>query len=361
MRITFVLPHAGMAGGIRVLAIYADLLQRRRHSVTVVSLPQLNLNLFQKVKSFLRGRGWPKKQKTFSYFDNINVPHNIIETVRPISDQDVPDADVIVATFWKTAPWVASMSPAKGAKAILLQGYERSPGREDPEIDAVWRLPINKIVISEWMVDLARMKFGDDNVYLVPNSVDMEQFSAPERQKNQKPTVGLLYSTLHLKGLDISLEALRHARLTISNLSVVAFGAEKISPALPLPDWVEYHYLPPQNALRHLYEKCDVWLCGSRREGFHLPPLEAMACRCPVVSTRVGGPLDTILQGVNGYLVDVEDSIGLADRLIDVLKLSNQDWKQMSDAALATASKYTWNDATDLFEKYLYQISQKDF
>ncbi len=40
MRVTFVLPHAGMAGGIRVLAIYAGRLHQRGHDVTVVSIPQ---------------------------------------------------------------------------------------------------------------------------------------------------------------------------------------------------------------------------------------------------------------------------------------------------------------------------------
>ena len=39
MKITFILPHAGLSGGIRVVAIYADRLKKRGHNVTVVSLP----------------------------------------------------------------------------------------------------------------------------------------------------------------------------------------------------------------------------------------------------------------------------------------------------------------------------------
>lgn len=358
MRVTFVLPYAGMAGGIRVLAIYAECLQRRGHEVNVVSIPQARPSFSRRIKLLVRGRGWRLEPEP-SYFDAIDVTHHVLETARSVEDDDVPDADVVLATFWRTAPWVAALSPRKGAKAILLQGYETSPGREDPAMDAAWRLPLHKIVVSRWLVDWARDRFGDSNVHLVPNSVDRERFHAPARGKQVTPTVGILYATLHLKGVDVSLAALDQVRKKVGQLRVVTFGAEQESAELPLPEWVEFHYRPPQHEIRLLYGQCDVWLCGSRREGFHLPPLEAMACRCPVVSTRVGGPLDTVDEGVNGFLVDVEDSIGLAERLVKVLTLGEAEWKRMSDAALATAIRYTWDDATDLLESALCSLISK--
>ena len=301
------MPHAGLSGGIRVVAIYTERLHRRGHDVTVVSIPQSRSTLFAKFKSLLRSGQWPKAPEPQPSFFDFAVPHRVLESARPVVDNDVPDADVVLATFWKTAPWVAALSPRKGAKAILLQGYETSPGHEDPAIDAAWRLPLRKIVISKWMVDLARDRFGDSNVHRILNSVDMNQFYAPPRGKQVVPTVGMLYSTLHLKGIDVALAVLEQVRKKVANLRVVAFGAEQVSTRLPLPDWVNFHYRPPQNTIRHIYEQCDVWLCASRREGFHLPPLEAMACRCPVVSTSVGGPIDIIESGRNGYLVPIGD------------------------------------------------------
>ena len=291
-----------------------------------------------------------------SHFDGVDVPHHILEKARAVVDNDVPNADIVLATFWTTGPWVADLSPSKGAKAIFLQGYETSPGQENLAIDAVWRLPLHKIVVSEWLVEFARDRFGDSNMHHVPNSVDTQQFHAAPRGKQATPTVGMLYSTPHLKGVDVSLAALARVREQIANLHVVAFGADKVSIDLPLPKWIEFHYRPPQDEIPRLYSKCDVWLCGSRREGFHLPPLEAMACRCPVVSTRVGGPLDTVEEGINGYLVDVDDAEGLANRLVHVLTLPEDEWKRMSDAAHATATRYTWDDATDLLEDALRDL-----
>ena len=78
----------------------------------------------------------------------------------------------------------------------------------------------------------------------------------------------------------------------------IVFGVEPLSPRVSLPPWVEFHCLPPQEKIRTFYASCDVWLCASSSEGFYLPTLEAMACRCPVVSTRVGGATDIIQDGV---------------------------------------------------------------
>jgi len=196
--------------------------------------------------------------------------------------------------------------------------------------------------------------YGDNNVALIHNSVSMDQFYAPERSQQTNPTIGLLYSPTNFKGVDISLQAIETVRMKIPNLKLQVFGAGKPVPHLPLPEGATYQQNPPQEHIRDIYAACDVWLCGSRAEGFHLPPLEAMACRCPVVSTCVGGPMDIIENGVNGYIVDVEDSDALADRLIKVLSLSSDNWRFMSDAALATAKSYTWDDAADLFERELF-------
>jgi glycosyltransferase involved in cell wall biosynthesis len=352
VRITFVLPFAGLAGGMRVIAIYAERLQRRGHTVFLVSTP-VDMPLRRKVKSFVLGRGWPGSRPERSHFDGINVEHKILERVRSVVDADVPDADVVLASYYTTAYGVQQLSPSKGAKAIFIQNYEVEEGKPNPRLDATWRMPMHKITISQWLVDFAREKFGDGVVSHVPNSVDTIQFNAAPRGKNRVPTVGLLYNTFSLKGCTTSFRALKEVKKAIPSLRLICFGAEPPSLRLPLPRFAEYHFRPPQDKLKDLYAQCDVWLCGSNVEGFHLPPLEAMACRCPVVSTRVGGPLDIIREGVNGHLVDVKDANALAARAVRVLSLPETEWKQMSDAALQTAIGYTWENATDLFEKAL--------
>ena len=84
-----------------------------------------------------------------------------------------------------------------------------------------------------------------------------------------------------------------------------------------------------------------------------------MACRCPVVSTRVGGPLDIVNEGVNGHLVELKDDVALAERTLRVLRLGDAEWQAMSDSAWRTATRYSWDDAAELFEQALHHAIER--
>jgi hypothetical protein len=58
MKITFVLPYGGLAGGIRVAAIYAERLKKRGHEVVVVSTPPAQPSPSQQLISLLKGKGY---------------------------------------------------------------------------------------------------------------------------------------------------------------------------------------------------------------------------------------------------------------------------------------------------------------
>ena len=359
MRITFISPALNMGGGTRVIGIHAEELQRRGHQVVIVSSSLPPIPIRRKIKSLLRGRGWPKAPvPSASHIDDTDLVSHVLTTPYVTTD-DVPDADVVIATWWQTAEWVDTFPPNKGVKVFYIQGHEVFPGQPTDRVEATWHLPFHKLTISDWLVDLAINKYGDPVVTKVPNAVDLEQFRAPPRGKQQHPTVGFLYTTSLVKGIDVCLETIALLQQRISDLEVVCFGAHEPIDEYPLPSGAVFTHRPAQDAIRDLYASCDVWLCGSRSEGFHLVPTEAMACRCPVVSTKVGGPIDSIEEGVNGYLVDQEDVQALARRVEHVLSLSQAEWKTMSDAAWSTASSYTWQQAGDLFEKALERFIEQ--
>lgn len=355
MRVNFVLPEDNLGGGNRVIAMYAKHLRRQGHQVVVVSLPRRLPLLRDRIKSLLTGQGWPTAGPGPSYFDPVEVEHLVINSRRPITDRDLPDADVVVATWWETAEWVAKLSPRKGAKAYLIQQVESNfPGQPADRVEATWRLRMQKIVVSQWLTEVARDRFGDSTSIIVPNGIDLDLFHAPHRGKQPHPTVGFLYApnSPH-KGTATALSVIDAASRRIPGLHVRAFGFGYQAPSAPLPRGSEYYRRPPQHTLREIYGGCDVWLCTSTSEGYHLPPHEAMACRCPVVSTRVGGPMDLIEDGVTGYLVDVNDSSGLTNGLVEILGLPEPAWKRMSEAAYESVKNFTWNKATILFERAL--------
>jgi glycosyltransferase involved in cell wall biosynthesis len=344
-----------MSGGLKVVVIYAQRLMRRGHIVCLLSPPAKSPSIPRRLKSWLSGNGWPSGVVA-SHLDGSGIDHRILDDQRPITNQDVPDADIVIATWWETAEWVSALDLRKGTKVYFIQHHEIFPFASPERSRNTYWLPLNKIVISSWLKQLMSAEYGDDSAVLIPNSVDSDQFFAPARGKQAVPTVGFLYSTVSFKSLHVSLAALKIVKERLGDLRGVAFGSEQVSAQMPLPLWIDFHHLPPQDKIRLLYGRCDVWLCGSSSEGFHLPPLEAMACRCPVVSTRVGGPMDIIKDGWNGFLTEVGDSEALADRVMHILKLDQSAWRQMSDAAFMTASSYTWDDATELLETTLQAL-----
>ena len=293
-----------------------------------------------------------------SHFDHIDVDHRVLDRRRPIVDEDLPDADVVIATWWETAEWIAQVSPQKGAKVNFLQHYEVHWGDQEARVDQAWRLPFHKIVSTQWLADIARTRFNDESVSIVPDGVDTNQFHAAPRGKQARATVGMMYSSVRFKGCDISLQAVELASKQVEHLDLVAIGMSAPAPELPLPPGARYRKSPPQSELRDIYGQCDAWLFGSRVEGFGLPLLESMACRTPVIGTPAGAAAELLQQG-GGILVKTEDPDGMADAIVKVCRFNDARWRAMSDLAWATAGRYTWDNGAELFEKALQTAMER--
>lgn len=67
------------------------------------------------------------------------------------------------------------------------------------------------------------------------------------------------------------------------------------------------------------YALMDVFVHPSLRDGMPNALLEAMACEKAVVATPVGGIKDVIEDGKNGVLVDVNDTDGLTQSIVQLI------------------------------------------
>jgi glycosyltransferase involved in cell wall biosynthesis len=356
MRITFLLNHVNLNGGIRVIAIYAQMLKRRGHDVVVVSRPRPVASLKDRVKSLVKGNGWPVDPNTLpDHFDSVrDVELRVIESRRPIENRDVPDADVVVATWWETVPWVMSLSPQKGAKAYFVQDFGANAGQPMDQLAATWRLPMHRIVISKYIEDLVRQHCPGDarEMSYVPNSVDLEQFRSPPRGKQPTPTVGTIYSRSSFKGADIAIAACEIARKKLPDLKLIGFGLHDKAGDVHHPEWMTFRSRIPDDQLKDVYAACDAWLFPPRKEGYGLPILEAMACRTPVIATPAGAAPELIAQG-GGILVDHDNPAAMAAAIVKVCSLTDNEWQRLSESAYATVTGYSWADATDRFEAAL--------
>lgn len=354
MKITFILPLPNNSGGMRTIAMYASRLRNRGHEVTLVTVPGEQPRLRDQCRALLRGKGWLSPAAAWTqHFDRQGLQCRFLDRARPVVDADLPDADVVIATWWETAEWVAKLSPEKGAKVYYIQHYELFNYLPKERVEATYRLPLHKITVANWLVDLLKTRYNDYHVSLVPPSVDTTQFYAPKRSKQKFPTIGMMYSGTHWKGTDVALKAISLAAERIPNLRLVAFGTGTDAyPDMPLPANTIFEPNPTQQQLREFYAACDAWLFPSRYEAVGLPILEAMSCRTPVIGTPAGvGP--EMLTDNAGILVKQEDPEDMARAIEQICRLSQAEWQAMSDAAYDKVSSYSWDDAAALFEAAL--------
>jgi N-acetyl-alpha-D-glucosaminyl L-malate synthase BshA len=82
----------------------------------------------------------------------------------------------------------------------------------------------------------------------------------------------------------------------------------------------------------------DLFLLPSTQESFGMAALEAMACRVPVIASRVGGLPELIDDGRTGFLCAADDIEGMAETAIRVVK-DKELSKQIGRAAAAVVSE----------------------
>ena len=109
------------------------------------------------------------------------------------------------------------------------------------------------------------------------------------------------------------------------------------------------------NALPELYRAADVFVYPSLYEGFGMPPIEAMACGCPVIcSTR--GSLGEVVQDA-AAIVDPEDVNSMANQL-SILATDGETRNRLRKAGFAQAQKFNWSKTANETIK-IYQRAVK--
>lgn len=76
--------------------------------------------------------------------------------------------------------------------------------------------------------------------------------------------------------------------------------------------------LPSTEIVKHL-NASDIFVLPSLSEGLPNAILEAMSCGLPVIATNVGGIPEAVTDGLNGFLINANDSDGLANAIHKVL------------------------------------------
>ena len=302
MKITFLCPHLRIAGGVRAILTYADRLAAAGHAVEVV------------VPARSRARAlWRSLRRVGpEWIPGFDARIVWVDRWRASA---LPDGDAVVATAWQSAATVAAAPARCGRKFYFVQHYESLYHGEAAAVDATYRLPLRKIVISTWLSDVMRERFDSETEILV-TPVDAALFhTVPVTVQTSQPRVLMLHHEYAWKGTADGFAAVARVKGRIPALHLVGFGVS--APRGPAA-YDEFHANPPQDRLADLYSGCEIYLCPSWDEGLGMPPMEAMACGAALVTYDNGGCRDYARDGETALVARRRDVADLAAKLEQV-------------------------------------------
>lgn len=360
MRIAFILQGYPWTptGGARVVYEYANQLVARGHEVTVVHPRRL-----PNWSSPPPGGLYRRLRRMAGHLRNLILAPRVewqpidnrvrMQYVPEALPRHVPDGDAVVATWWPTAELVLQYPPSKGHKFYLIQHYETWDGAQE-RLEATWQAPLSKVVISSWLYDKG-LELGvlPEEMTYIPNGIDHARFRLLRPIETRPRRIVMMHSRQEWKGSRDGVDALELARREFPTLRAVLFGTRRRPQWLP--GWIDYSLNPPQRVLiEGLYNGSSVCLCPSWKEGWCLPPMEAMACGCAVVATDNGGIREYAKDEVTALLSPPKYPEALAKNLLRLLQDEGLRIR-LAEAGHQRIQEFSWARSADLLERVLRQ------
>jgi glycosyltransferase involved in cell wall biosynthesis len=92
-------------------------------------------------------------------------------------------------------------------------------------------------------------------------------------------------------------------------------------------------------------------------ESFGLAALEAMACGVPAVASRVGGLPEVVTDGVDGYLVPVDDTQAVAEAALRLLEDAELHARVAAAARRTAETRFTTTEIIPQYEQLYREIA----
>ncbi|MDQ1457168.1 MAG: hypothetical protein QOH28_2788, partial [Actinomycetota bacterium] len=306
LRVTYLLPELRLSGGAIVVMQLVNELRSLGVDARVVALkdarPAVRRESFR-WRLFVRPKLFPSVEAMM---------------------QGMPETDVLIATHWRTAPWVRALVDAHRAKhaVYFLQDYEAwfFPEEEAAARETVkktYGLIPDKIATSAWLRDLVR----DDgyDARKIPLGADLGFFyPRPVEQRSRPVVLAMARPRTPRRGFDFVVASLAKVHELVPSVDIVLFGENMGAMPLPFP-YRSVGVVTDRDELARLYSAARVHFDGSEFQAFGLPALEAMACGTVSVLTAVGGVQEYARHDENCLLVAPDDPHLAAAAIVGVL------------------------------------------
>lgn len=342
MKINYVLWNLKCTGGNRVIFEIANGLVDRGYDVTITAAGG-DPNWFPlraKLRIFRSYFKYPSLLNMMSSFFTMMTKKH--------------EADVVIAT------WAFTAYPVKysgnGKKFYHIQHYEPLFFNQPFKylVKRTYSFPLKLISNCIWLRNMLKKKHNRDSVIINPG-IDLKLFRPKKLKKDssKKRIVCLGKDYIPWKGVQDAFKAMEIVNEKRKDVELIFYGIRPLTTKNPK---VPYRFIkfPSDEELVNLYNLADLVLCPSWYESFPLPPLEAMACGVPIVTTRYGTE-DYAFDGKNSLVIPPKRPKLMAEAILKVLddeKLA----RRLRENGIKTAKKFTWKNTVDKFERLLKEI-----
>lgn len=221
---------------------------------------------------------------------------------------------------------------------------------------------IKVIVGSGRLLEQAKKStlFKDQQIiYNINSFIDLKIFNNQHRnvakslfdiEENKKVIfVGAEYINNERKGFRYFIECLNHLWSIAGNdlrenvVIMIAFkNSEQSKEIIHIP--FKKHavkFFTDERLLSLAFQASDVFVCPSVEDPGPLMVSQALACGTPVVGFHMGVLSNMVINGVNGYKAPLRNSINMAEGLLDILKLSNEQSDEYAINAIKQVQEFS--------------------
>jgi len=226
---------------------------------------------------------------------------------------------------------------------------------------------------SRWLLDKAEISILKPSLQIsrvIPNGVDLSIFT-PANKKSSRAGLGLPQDARIV--LSIGNELVNNPWKDYATMQAAFRLAGRdsdkrqlflvVGQELPtrLMDNLEIRFIPPTNdpvQVALYYQSADIYLHAARADTFPTTVLEALACGCPVIATRVGGIPEQVMDGETGFLVPPADPVAFSNYIRLLFDNTNLRHRLADNAAKYALQNFGLKKMVDSYLAYYNEILQ---
>jgi len=371
MKLCFIVWSTGISGGTKVIFEISKLFASKGHEVLIVCLGSKRHKWFDFGKEnvkllyiesniYIPFKGYVSM---YGLIDNVNkilkIPYKP-SRIRYLAERIPSGYDIYVATYFPSAVSLY-LSALDGKKIYFVQDTPalvlENEGYYGLKLfNLTLQLPFDAFICNSRYTKEIVTRLNDKALTFVGGmGIDTRLFKPGDHGYRKRRNKFYIMTILHkqkCKGSEIAIRALN---LLAKKLPIHAILVGRPSFQIKMEFPFTLYENVPLRQIPKLYQLSDSFIFTSYVESFGLPPLEAMACGCPVITTNCRGNMDYAINYYNSIVVPPGDPNAVAESAYQVLR-DNSLRRKLIEGGLKTANEWSWNKRFPALESFLVNL-----